>query len=63
MNRINENLFKVKIESLTKLYKQAQANCMIHQRQSLLDEIYECVSDLLSRELFIQEYKNKKVNF
>ena len=63
MNRIYENMFKFKIESLTKLYKQAQANCMINQRESLLDEIYECVSDLLSRELFIQEFKKKKVNF
>ena len=58
-----KNLFKLKIESLTKLYKQSQANCMINQRESLLDEIYECVSDLLSRELFIQEYIKKKVNF
>ena len=63
MNRIYENMFKFKIESLTKLYKKAQADCMIHQRQSLLDEIYESVSDLLSRELFIQEYKKKIVNF
>ena len=58
-----KNLFKLKIESLTKLYKQSQANCMINQRESLLDEIYECVSDLLSRELFIQEFKNRKVKF
>ena len=63
MNRIYENMFKLKIKSLTKLYKKAQADCMINQRQSLLDEIYESVSDLLSRELFIQEYKKKIVNF
>ena len=63
MNRIYENMFRLKIKSLTKLYKQAQADSLMNQRQSLLDEIYECVSDLLSRELFIQEYKNKKVNF
>jgi hypothetical protein len=63
MNRFYDNIFKLKIESLTKLYKKAQADCMINQRASFLNEIYECVSDLLSREPFIKDFRKKKVNF